>query len=100
MTTRVIVHNSHQTVEVIAEDRVLDQETLQYTDEWKEAIRVPVTPGQLFETYATNTRRIVVLEPMVTPTSSTKTEEQNDPNTSTNAKNDGTDGFVPPPGYY
>ena len=62
MTTTVLVHNPHVEVTVVTEDRVWDPEKKVMTDDWAKANLVVVGPGQLHQTYCTNTRRITIVE--------------------------------------
>jgi hypothetical protein len=62
MTTTVIVHNAHRDVTVITEDRVYDHAAAKMTDEWQATNRAHISAGQLYQTYCTDTRRIVVVE--------------------------------------
>lgn len=63
MTTTVLVHNGHRPVRVIAEDRVWDAEKDALSDDWREAGAVDIAAGQLYQTYCTDTRRLVIVEP-------------------------------------
>lgn len=63
MTTTVLVHNGHRLVRVITEDRVWDAEKNMLSEDWTAAGTVDVAPGQLFQTYCTDTRRLTIVEP-------------------------------------
>jgi len=63
MTTTVLVHNGHRKVRVITEDRVWDAEKNALSEDWKEASTHDVEPGQLYQTYCTDTRRLTIVEP-------------------------------------
>ena len=65
MTTTVLVHNNHRKVRVLTEDRVYDHEKQVVTDEWRDAGSVDIEPGQLYQTYCTDTRRVTIVEPKV-----------------------------------
>lgn len=64
MTTTVLVHNGHRSVRVITEDRVWDAEKNALSDEWKQVGAQFVAAGQLYQTYCTDTRRLVIVEPI------------------------------------
>lgn len=61
MTTLVIVHNAHRKVVVNTLDRVYDHENKVMTDDWTRTSFV-VEPGNLYQTYCTDTRKIEVVE--------------------------------------
>jgi hypothetical protein len=63
MTTTVLVHNGHRSVRVITEDRVWDAEKNALSDDWREAGTVDIATGKLYQTYCTDTRRLVIVEP-------------------------------------
>lgn len=63
MTTTVIVHNAFKSVRVITEDRVYDHDKNALSDAWKHSGAQYVAPGQLYQTYCTDTRRVIILEP-------------------------------------
>lgn len=65
MTTTVIVHNSHRAVTVETVDRVYDHDKRVMTDEWKSAGIVTVLPGQLYQSYCTDTRKLIIHEPPI-----------------------------------
>lgn len=62
MTTTIIVHNGHRTVTIKESDRAYDHDAKKLTDNWKETNRIVVQPGQLFQTYCTDTRRVEIVE--------------------------------------
>jgi hypothetical protein len=70
MTTTVLVHNGHRKVRVITEDRVWDAEKQALSDDWKETGTTDVDSGVLFNTYCTDTRRLVIVEPPIEPAQS------------------------------
>ena len=63
MTTTVLVHNGHRSVRVIFEDRVWDADKNELSNVWKQTEAHYVATGQLFQTYATDTRRVIIVEP-------------------------------------
>lgn len=63
MTTTVLVHNGHRPVRVITEERAWDAEKNALSDNWLETGTVDIAAGQLFQTYCTDTRRLVIVEP-------------------------------------
>lgn len=65
MTTTILVHNGHRAVDVETVDRVYDHEKQVMTDEWKSADKTTVRPGTLYQTYCTDTRKVVIHEPPI-----------------------------------
>lgn len=67
MTTTVLVHNGHRAVRVTTEDLVWDAEKNALSNDWAPSGSFDVAAGQLFQTYCTDTRRLVIVEPAETP---------------------------------
>ena len=65
MTTTVLVHNGHRKVRVITEDRLWNFDENALSDVWKEVGTLDVEPGQLLQTYCTDTRRLTIVEPEI-----------------------------------
>lgn len=65
MTTTILIHNGHRAVDVENVDRVYDHDKDVMTDEWKSAGVVTIQPGTLYQTYCTDTRKVVVHEPPI-----------------------------------
>jgi hypothetical protein len=65
MTTTVLIHNGHRDVRVITEDRVWDADKKTLSDEWREVGTVDIKPGQLYQTYCTDARRLTIVEPLL-----------------------------------
>jgi hypothetical protein len=64
MTTTVLVHNGHRDVLVKTEDRVWDADKNALSDDWSQnEPYYRVLAGQLYQTYCTDTRRLVIVEP-------------------------------------
>jgi hypothetical protein len=66
MTTTVIVHNGHRAVRVVTEDLRWDVEKQMLSDEWTEVGSQDIPAGQLYQTYCTDTRRLMIVEPSET----------------------------------
>lgn len=62
MTTTILVHNAHRAVNVVSEDRVWNPQTQALTDDWHEVYKHSVEPGQLYQTFCTDTRRVTIIE--------------------------------------
>jgi hypothetical protein len=65
MTTTVIVHNSHRNVRIITEEQVYDRDKKTMTDEWRVIDTYDLMSCTLYQTYCTDTRRLVIIEPPI-----------------------------------
>ena len=59
MTTKVLVHNGHKAVEI----HLFDLDCTLGIEKWDNTAIIRVLPGDLGEVYATDTRKIVIVEP-------------------------------------